>query len=324
MQITTVKQLEFSDLYVGHPFLEDRFSDVPGAASNPLKADPELKQDLAGLTALCQSEWRLQPLRGEFKIDYDGVAYRTSVMKTVDGEVFVLRKIAPEIPLLAALGIPQAYIRCLLSKNMSGLFIFSGAIKSGKTTSACATVKERLTAYGGVAVSIEETIELPLEGNHGSGVCYQTSLSRENHSAVEIFRRALRWGARTILIDEIRDHEVAAEALQASLNGQLIIATMVANNVVQTINKLHNMANESMAPGAAQALLADGLLGVMSQNFDTGKQRKLETEFLFLQHAEASKNILRSGRYELLMPEIKKQMIGMILENASALRHMEA
>lgn len=319
----TVKQLDFSDLYLGHSTLEDRFSDVPGAAANPLPATPLLRDDLDRLIAVCKRSLQERPSITEFKTVYDNVAYRVSVMTTTTGDVFVLRKIAARIHTLSELGVPQAYIRHLMAKDLTGLFIVSGAIKAGKTTTACAMVKERLTAHGGVAVSTEETIELPLEGAHGNGVCYQTSFCRDTRSPADTFRHAMRWGAKTILIDEIRDHEIATEALQASLNGHLVITTMLAANVIQTVNKLHVLATERLAPEAAQFLLADGLIGVLHQQLVPGPKQKLETAFLFLKDAAVAKTTLRNGNYELLGADIKRQMASMITDNATTRRFQE-
>lgn len=320
----TVKQVDFSDLYLGHSTLEDRFSDVPGAAANPLPAPPLLRDDLDRLIDICRQTLSERPSATEFKTVYDNVAYRVSVMTTSTGDVFVLRKIATRIHTLSELGVPQAYIRHLMAKDLTGLLIVSGAIKAGKTTTACAMVKERLSAHGGVAVSTEETIELPLEGAHGNGICYQTSFCRATRSPADTFRHAMRWGAKTILIDEIRDHDIATEALQASINGHLVITTMLAANVIQTINKLHVLATERMAPGAAQALLADGLIGVLHQQLAPGAKQKLETTFLFLKDAAMTRTILRNGNYELLGADIKRQMTSMITDNAAAQRFQEA
>ena len=46
LDATAVRQLVFSDLYLGHPTLEDRFCDVPGAGANPLRASAALRDDL--------------------------------------------------------------------------------------------------------------------------------------------------------------------------------------------------------------------------------------------------------------------------------------
>jgi twitching motility protein PilT len=323
LDITKVKQLSFSDLYLGHPTLGDLFSDVPGAAVNPLPANTLLQDDLAALNMACREAQKGVPPMTDFKVSYDGVAYRASVMTTLSGEVFVLRKIADTIPSLAELGIPQAYIRHLMVRDLSGLFIISGAIKSGKTMSACSMVKERLAAYGGVAVTAEDPIELPLEGCHNEGICYQTPVTRDNGGFAETFRHLVRWGARIILIGEIRDQEVAAEVLQASVNGHLIISTVHAENVIQTITKLHALANERLAPGGAQALIADGLVGVLHQRLGRGPKKKLETEMLFLKNAATAKTALRNGKYELLSSEIRQQMASMIADNATAQRYTE-
>lgn len=319
-EVVAVKQLVFSDLYLGHPSIIEHFSDVPGAATNPLSAGPLLRNDLDQLTFMCRREHERQPSVSEFKISYDDVNYRVAVMHVLNGQVYVLRKIVDSIASLAELGIPQAYIRSLMDKDLSGLFIVSGGIKSGKSSTACAMIKARLVAFGGVAVSIEDPIELPLEGSHGEGVCYQTSIDRDSSSRVVAFRRALRWGAKIIMIDEINEHELAAEVLHACMSGQLIISTMLAPNVTQTIHKLFALVNEKLAPGAAQMLLADGLSGVLHQNLTSGVRPKLETEFLFLKDATLIKNILRNGKYELLEADIKRQIASLIIGNSSALR----
>jgi twitching motility protein PilT len=321
---TKVKELGFSDLFLGHPRLENRFSDLSGMHVNSLPDDPFLRGDLDRLTMGCRDALKAAPSMTEFKIGHDGVTYRVSVMQTLGGTVFALRRIADTIHSLPELGIPQAYVRHLMTKDLSGLFVISGAIKSGKTTTACAMVKDRLTTYGGVAITGEDPVELPLEGCYGPGICFQTTMSRDKRAFSDAFRQLVRSGARTILIDEIRDQETAAQLLEASINGHLIITTMLAENVIQTITKLHALANHRMAPGAAQSLIADGLVGVLHQQIARGPKPKLETEFLFFKDEPVSKTVLRNAKYEMLMSDIKKQMASMIAENAVAQRNTEA
>lgn len=318
--ISKVRQLVFSDLYLGHPTLGDLFSDVPGADVNPLPANPLLREDLAHLKAICREGAKGAPQAGEFKVRYDSTAYRVSIMNTLGGEVFVLRRIADMIPSLAEIGIPQAYIPHLMARDLSGLFIVSGPIKSGKTMTACAMIKERLAAYGGIAVTAEEPIELPLEGRYGHGVCYQTQSDHKNGAFVESFRHVIRWGAKIIFIGEICDPDAAVEVLQASVNGHLVITTMNAENVIQTIAKLHALANEKLAQGNAQAMIADGLAGVLHQKVVRDSRKKLETEFLSLQDAPLVRATIRNGKYETLGTDIRLQMASMINVKAAALR----
>ncbi|RJF96856.1 secretion system protein E [Noviherbaspirillum cavernae] len=323
INVTKVKDLEFSDLYLGHPSLEDRFSDVPGAEANPLPAGPPLRADLDRLIKVCRDTLDAAPLVAEFKVWYEAVTYRVSVMRTLGGTVFVLRKIAGVIHSLPELGIPQAYIRHLMAKDLSGLLVISGQPKSGKTMTACGLVKDRLAAYGGVAVTGEDPIELPLEGSYGQGICFQTATSRDKGGFADAFRHLARWGARIILIDEIRDQDMAAEVLQASVNGNLIITTMLADNIVQSVSKLHALANDRLASGGMQSLLADGLVGVLHQQIVRGPKYKLETDFLYLKDAPVAKNLLRNARFEMLESEVKQQKAQMISGNAAARRFAE-
>jgi Tfp pilus assembly pilus retraction ATPase PilT len=320
---TKISQLEFSDLYLGHPSLDDRFSDVPAADANPLPAGPSLRNDLDQLIKVCRGELDAAPSAKEFKVSHDGVAYRVSVMKTLAGDVFVLRKIANTIFSLTELGIPRAYVRQLMTRDLSGLMVVSGSAKAGKTMTACAIVKDRLAAYGGIAVTGEDPVEMPLEGSYGQGVCFQTETPHSNQGFAEAFRHLTRWGAKIILVDEIRDPETAVEVLQASVSGHLIVTTMQAESLIQTITKLHSLANCILSPGSAQALMADGLLGVLHQEIVRGQKHKLETEFLFFKDAPVVKTVLRNGKYELLASDIKQQMASMIAENASIQRIVE-
>jgi len=320
MEINFIKDLEFSDLYLGHPVLGDRFSHVPGAPVSPILAGARLRKDLDSLIEICDGAANADSENSEFKVLHDGLTYRVAVMHSVAGKVYVVRRLGNIIHSLRELGIPAAYIRHLMSRDLTGLFVISGGVKSGKTTTACSMVRQRLESFAGVAVSVESSIELPLEGAHGDGICYQTSLGDCEGDFVKAFRNSMRWGADTILVDEIRDREMAAEVLQASVNGYLVIATLLASSVIQAIGKLHALANEIFIPGGTNALLADGLAGVLHQKVVCGPRQKLETEFLFLPQESLTKAVLRTGRFELLESDMKRQMTSMISGEAAAQR----
>jgi type II secretory ATPase GspE/PulE/Tfp pilus assembly ATPase PilB-like protein len=317
-----VRDLEFSDLYLGHPLLHDRIADVPGASANPLPAGPSLRQDMERLTEACMVERDRAPDAGEFKVTYDGASYRVATLPAQGGNVFVVRRLAGALRTLAELGIPQAYIRRMLMPGLSGLFIVSGAVKSGKTMTAGAMLRERLGAHGGVAVTGENPIELPLEGVHGHGVCFQTMLQAEPGGMGQAMRNIMRWRAGAILIGEIRDEDSATELLKAGFNGCLVITTMLAEDVVQTVTRLGALLSGRCGPGNARALLADGLLGVLHQQIVPSARQapKLETEMLFLKDAPLARAALRQGEFDRLPAEIRRQMAEMIGDHASARR----
>ncbi|CDG82342.1 ATPase, T2SS/T4P/T4SS family [Janthinobacterium agaricidamnosum] len=308
---TTVKELRFSELYLGHETLDDRFSETPGADVNILSAGPALRRDLDLLLAMCRDALAAVSNSQRCRVLYDGVPYHVSVMRTTGGTVFVLRRIAGTIPSLSSLGIPDAYLRRLQVRDMSGLFIISGPSKSGKTTTACALIKQRLQAFGGLAVTGEELIELPLEGHHGTGVCYQTTIGGQL-SFREGWNNLMRSGAQIIFVDEIRDEESAAAVLRASMEGRLIITTIPADSAIQAIIKLDALAAERLAPASVKTLMADGLAGVLHQRLGRDGKQPLMTETLFLRDALRTRSILRDGAYDQLAVDIKQQMAAMI------------
>lgn len=313
----TVRQMKFSDLYLGHPVLGHRIADVPGEPANPVLAGEELQGDIQKLISECRSVQESTVTGTDFVVVYDEIQYRVSVMPSVGGDVFVLRRMAFAVDSLRDLGVHEAYRERMLHKDLCGLFLISGAMKSGKTSTASAMVRERLMSYGGVAVTAEDPIELPLEGQHGAGVCYQTAVRRDKGGFAEAARHIVRWGAKLILIGEIRDGDVAAEALRAGVNGHLVISTIHAENSINAIRRLQAMAAETFDTGTAQSLLADGLAGVMHQSLK-GDPRRLETELLMVKGVDSAVSNIRNGSFERLQSDLKLQMANIV--NTSAQR----
>jgi Tfp pilus assembly pilus retraction ATPase PilT len=315
--MNSLAQLQFADLYLGHPSLEHRLSRLPGAQVEALPQDAGLRQDIDRLLDACREARNGTPGANEFKLAHEDLHYRVAVMQTPHGAMFVLRRLAGQIGTLAELGVPAAWIRQLMAPDLTGLFIVSGAAKMGKTTTACALVQERLRAFGGVAVTTEGPVELPLEGAHGDGICYQTITARDTPSFIDSFRSATRWGARIILVHEIREAQVAAEVLQASLNGHLIISTMLGDDVVRTVSTLHMLAGRVLGSDTASALLADGLAGVLHQRLASAPtRRQLETEFLLLSGMETGKRMLRDGQFEHLRHAMRQQVGSLLMDSA--------
>jgi general secretion pathway protein E len=60
------------------------------------------------------------------------------------------------------------------------------------------------------------------------------------------------------MIGEIRDHETAQIAIQASLTGHLVLATLHTNDAVSAVTRLTDM-------GVEPFLLSSSLLGVLAQ-----------------------------------------------------------
>lgn len=316
--MSSLQQLPFADLYLGHPSLEDRYCAMPGARIAPLPPDPALRRECARLLDACRATLGALPANeAEFRQEHDGARYRVAVMKTPHGAMFVLRKLAGQVGTLAELGIPPAYVRAMLERDLRGLFVISGQAKMGKTTTACTMLRERLALYGGVAVTAEVPAELPLEGAHGDGVCYQTVGGRDPRSFIDSLRDAMRWGAGIILVHEIVAPEVAAEVLRASSDGRLVITTVAGDDAGRALARLHTMADAHLGQGAARALLADGVAGVLHQRLHAAPQR-LDTEFLQLRGAPEARRLLQAGHFDQLGQAIRQQVDSLLLHGRTS------
>ena len=73
-----------------------------------------------------------------------------------------------------------------------------------------------------------------------------------------LFRSILRQDPDVIMIGEIRDHETAQIAIQASLTGHLVLATLHTNDAPSAVTRLTDMGIEPF-------LLSSSLLGVLAQ-----------------------------------------------------------
>jgi len=307
---SSVKDAVFTDIFLG-----EQESYLSGASSlegrdlaDPVVAPASLRDELVRLREVCfATESKMH--RKDFAVKHDGVTYRVSKMESTRGVVFVLRRFPNEVPELARLGLHLGIVRRLMAPGAKGLLVISGAIGSGKTTTASAIVVSRLREYGGVAITAEDPPEMPLEGKHENGLCYQTEVSRDTGGFAEASRYIVRWNPDMIYLGEIRDADVACEALRASINGHLVISTAHAESVIKTIARLNTLAE---GLGQSSALLGDGLFGVVHQKLE-GKPAKLRTEFLFLDGAAGARSIIRSGKFEMLSTEINSQATRIIL-----------
>jgi general secretion pathway protein E len=102
-------------------------------------------------------------------------------------------------------------------------------------------------------MTVEDPIEYELDG------VSQTQVnSKIDMSFARALRSILRHDPDVIMIGEIRDLETAQIAVQASLTGHLVLATLHTNDSVSATTRLVDM-------GVEPYLLSSSLLGVLAQ-----------------------------------------------------------
>ncbi len=184
------------------------------------------------------------------------VDVRVSTIPTGHGERVVLRLLDKQAGRLdlTKLGMDDATLAHMdrLIREPHGILLVTGPTGSGKTTTLYAALS-RLDAAALNIMTVEDPIEYDLDG------ISQTQVNpRIEMSFARALRTILRQDPDVVMIGEIRDLETAQIAVQASLTGHLVFATLHTNDAVSAVTRLVDM-------GVEPFLLASSLIGVGAQ-----------------------------------------------------------
>jgi len=244
---------------------------------------------------------------------YQGVRYRVSVNEMANGEKWaVLRLIHSDIRSLDKLSIAPHIVQNLrLLGRRDGLVVISGATGAGKTTTAFALLNEFLQRNGGTALTIEDPVEYILDGPIGQqGFCYQTQVHEEEDWARAI-KSSLRWTPRYLLVGEIRTPRAAEQVLRAATTGHLVITTVHAGSIEESIYGILHLAEQTMGSGAAQ-IMAAGITAVMHQVMS---QTGPFIRYIFTEernNGDPIRSLIREGRVGMINTFIDKQTARMM------------
>jgi len=185
------------------------------------------------------------PQDGRFKMELEGqkVAFRVSMLPVFFGEKVVMRLLRENRSgfSLEGIGFHGSTLERIhrATRATTGIILVTGPTGSGKST----TLYTILDILNTPEVNIS-TIEDPIE--------YQ--MPRVNQSQVKPdigftfaagLRSLMRQDPDVIMVGEIRDEETASLAINASLTGHLVLATIHTNSASGTIARLVDMGAET-------------------------------------------------------------------------------
>lgn len=277
-EIVSVNEGDFSDIYI----TPDKVCYIWSKKSNSGLMVAKFTDLEEFITAVIE---KYDGHLNSYSLHFKGRDYRIEKTVALAGEQYCARKMPTTIPDLEKLGFSEGIYRQLLSiRNKSGLILLAGATGTGKSTTISALIKKYLQTEGGYAFTIEDPIEMPLDGiyetvNGDLGLCKQTT--PPNGLWEEGIKSALRSKPRYIYLGEIRSAEAAVELLRAATSGHLVFSTIHANNVGDAINAMVKYAaSGGISEEMAYELMANGMLACIHQNL-VGSPRRLRAEALF-------------------------------------------
>jgi general secretion pathway protein E len=203
------------------------------------------------------SEKRLpQDGRISLRIGGRAVDVRVSTLPSAHGERAVLRLLDKGEAkfTLEGLGMGGETLRRFdkLVQQPHGIVLVTGPTGSGKTTTLYAALSQVDYSTTNV-LTVEDPVEYELAGIGQTQVNAKIDLT-----FAKALRAILRQDPDVIMIGEIRDFETAQIAIQASLTGHLVLATLHTNDAPSAVTRLTDM-------GVEPFLLSSSLLGVLAQ-----------------------------------------------------------
>ncbi|MFO7691347.1 MAG: ATPase, T2SS/T4P/T4SS family [Cryobacterium sp.] len=194
---------------------------------------------------------RRKPQDGRMSVSHGGrkIDLRVATLPTVWGEKVVMRILdnATSSMSLRDLSLLEhnydAY-KAAYSKPY-GMILVTGPTGSGKSTTLYTTLNSVARPEINV-ITVEDPVEYRMAGvnqvqvNPKAGLTFATAL-----------RSILRSDPDVVLIGEIRDHETAQIAIEASLTGHLVLSTLHTNDAPSAITRLTEMGIEPFLVGSA-------------------------------------------------------------------------
>jgi general secretion pathway protein E/type IV pilus assembly protein PilB len=232
-----------------------------------------------------------KPQDGRFTKNYSSNIYdfRVSTTPTLHGESVVLRILDQEKILLrmTELGMSEYNLKRFekLVHSPYGIVFVTGPTGSGKTTTLYAALNE-IKGVDKKIITVEDPVEyeIPLiqqiPVNSKIGVTFSSAL-----------RSILRQDPDIIMIGEVRDTETLEAAVQASLTGHLVLATLHTNDAPSAVTRMIQM-------GAKNYMVADSLIGVVAQRLVRKICPHCKKEY-----------IPSKDEYEMIKPFLKEEIV---------------
>ncbi len=200
--------------------------------------------------------------RIKIRVDTHEVDIRVSIIPMLHGEAVVMRLLRQNSKLrgMGDLGMNQRELECFrrVVQLPHGIVLVTGPTGSGKTSTLYTALNE-INDHVRKIITIEDPVEYQLKGvnqiqvNEKSGLTFARGL-----------RSILRHDPDVVLIGEIRDHETAQIAVQASLTGHLVFSTLHTNDAPGAITRLVDMGVEPyLVASSLEAVLAQRLVRVL-------------------------------------------------------------
>lgn len=219
----------------------------------------------------------------------NGKRYRLIFYNEYNGNAISIRVLKNKPIEITETGLDMEMIHKIIS-NTYGLVLVSGPTSSGKSTTLSSIIDYISKKYSYHILTIEDPVEYIYEGKNS--YISQREIGSEVDTYKQAIIDALRSNPNVILVGEIRDKETAEEVMKARQTGHLVLSTIHADCVINTIERFVNLFPENERH-TRKISLSNTLKAIINQRLIKTNQNKIE---LLYEHIYGTTPVLRKIR----------------------------
>ncbi len=230
-------------------------------ANLPVMQASEVKTLIFSMLTPEQTRHLEQTFELDCSFGIEGIGrFRVNAYKDRGNYCAALRVVAPRIPSLQELGLPEMTKE--IAQKPRGLVLITGPTGSGKSTTLASVIDWINENRADHILTIEDPIEYIHENKRS--VVGQRELGNDTKSFANALRAALREDPDVILIGELRDLETIQLALTAAETGHLVFGTVHTSSAAQSIDRLIDVFPADQQQ-QVRTMLSNSLVAIFSQ-----------------------------------------------------------